>query len=127
MKLEWKKQADGSYTSVAGRIWKYSTESWQTCCVTASNELTGWKNRGRIGNLRETKRALECAWTMYLAGLQINDLRKEFDAKAILEITSWEPLRLNLRICDLTPETVRQIANILGTTPPHIKNQLESA
>lgn len=62
--LNWKKEADGSYTSEAGRIWRHPGEAWKDCCITLNKPLY-WAG-GRVGNLRESKELLQRLWNIHM-------------------------------------------------------------
>lgn len=111
MKLEWKREKDGSYTSVAGRIWKYPDERWSTCCFTPSPEIKGLKHRGRLGNLSDTKQELERHWTIAQVTAQVEELRGELNPEVLVDVVAWEPLRLKLMIRDATVQTARKVAD----------------
>jgi hypothetical protein len=118
VKLEWKREDDGSYTSVAGRVWRYPGESWGTCCITPVPELTGLKHLGRVGNLKKSKQELERYWTLHVVSLKVEELRAKLGPAVSLEVANWEPLKLRLSVEDVTPEQALSIGEILRPKVP---------
>lgn len=62
--MKWKREADGSYTSEAGRIWRFPGEKWEDYCIAPAFPVT--HHSARVGNLTESKELLERLWSRHL-------------------------------------------------------------
>lgn len=65
--IEWKRQPDGSYLSVAGRVWRHPGEKWGSCCITPAEPVV--YSQGRVGNLPRWDLWLRCTFVRRGTGM----------------------------------------------------------